>query len=75
MNLYLFWRGLSAEQRKSFCKTAGIGYRYMDNHLVHRTKKPSIKTVDAMVKASNDALTHEDVIGFFMQASSAKKSA
>jgi len=46
----------------------------MDNHLVHRTKKPSIKTVDAMVKASNDALTHEDVIGFFMQES-AEKSA
>ncbi len=74
MNLYLFWRGLSAEQRKSFCKTAGIVYRYMDNHLVHRTKKPSIKTVDAMVRASNDALTHQDVIGFFMQEP-AEKSA
>ncbi len=74
MNLYLFWRGLSAEQRKSFCKTAGIGYRYMDNHLVHRTKKPSIKTVDAMVRASNDALTHQGVIGFFMQEP-AEKSA
>lgn len=74
MNLYSFWRGLTAEQRKSFCRKAGIGYRYMDNHLVHRTKNPSIKTVDAMVKASNDALSHEDVIGFFMQESAGKNA-
>lgn len=74
MNLYSFWRSLTADQRKAFCKKAAIGYRYMDNHLVHKTKKPSIRVVHAMVLASNKELTHEGVIKFFVSDAVAKEA-
>ncbi|HDX6065146.1 XRE family transcriptional regulator [Acinetobacter baumannii] len=65
-NLYKWWRSLSHEQRKNFCLKANVGYRYMDNHLVHRNKNPSIKTVDSIVRNSNGEITHKDLIEFFL---------
>ncbi|AZC01425.1 XRE family transcriptional regulator [Acinetobacter pittii] len=65
-NLYSWWRGLTQEQRKKFCVNANVGYRYMDNHLVHRNKNPSIKTVDSIVRNSNGEITHKGLIEFFL---------
>lgn len=57
---------MSHEQRKNFCLKANVGYRYMDNHLVHRNKNPSIKTVDSIVRNSNGEITHKELIEFFL---------
>lgn len=38
----------------------------MDNHLVHRNKNPSIKTVDSIVRNSNGEITHKELIEFFL---------
>ena len=70
MNLYKFWRELTPDERRSFCINASIGYRYMDNHLVHGKKSPSIKVLDAMVSASNGKLTHKDLVSFFVESNS-----
>lgn len=70
MNLYKFWRELTPMQRRTFCEKASIGYRYMDNHLVHGNKTPSIRVVNAMVSASDGKLTHKDLVNFFLESNS-----
>lgn len=65
-DLYKWWRGLTQAERKDFCRRAKVGFRYMDNHLVHRNKNPSIKTLDAIVKNSSGQITHKDLIEYFI---------
>ena len=70
MNLYKFWRELTPDDRRIFCERASIGYRYMDNHLVHGKKTPSIRVLNAMVSASEGKLTHKDLVDFFVESNS-----
>ncbi|MDH0032040.1 MULTISPECIES: transcriptional regulator [unclassified Acinetobacter] len=66
LTLYEFWRGLEKSERIQFCETASISYRYMESHLIHGRKKPSMETIQKMVDASNKKLTHEGLFNFFL---------
>ncbi|WP_353173093.1 XRE family transcriptional regulator [Acinetobacter rudis] len=65
-NLYEFWRGLDKGERVQFCNEAKISYKYMESHLIHGRKKPSMETVQAIVDASNNKLTHKSLFDFFL---------
>lgn len=71
LTLYDFWRGLSKGERIQFCDDAKISYRYMETHLIHGRKKPSMETVQKMVDASNQKLTHKSIFDFFLGKSTA----
>ncbi|MGU3311795.1 MULTISPECIES: XRE family transcriptional regulator [unclassified Acinetobacter] len=64
--LYEFWRGLSKSERVQFCSNAKVSYRYMETHLIHGRKKPSMETIQNMVNASNSELTHKSLFDFFL---------
>lgn len=68
-NLYEFWRGLDRGGRVRFCNDANISYKYMESHLIHGRKKPSMETVQAIVNASNNKLTHKSLFEFFLGSS------
>lgn len=69
MNLYEYWKSLSDAERVTFCKKAGVAYGYMESHLIHARKYPHMKTIQAIVEASNQTLTHEGLFGFFLKDS------
>lgn len=71
LTLYDFWRGLSKGERIQFCDDTKISYRYMETHLIHGRKKPSMETVQKMVDASNQKLTHKSIFDFFLGKSTA----
>lgn len=68
-NLYSFWRELSECDRKEFCKKAEVSYGYMETHLIHGRKKPRMETIQKMVDASNQKLTHKSLFDFFLRTS------
>lgn len=70
ITLYDFWRGLDKDQRIKFCETTKISYGYMESHLIHGRKKPSMETIQKMVDASNNQLTHKSIFDFFLNKSS-----
>lgn len=67
ITLYDYWKGLSKEERVRFCEKSKVTYGYMESHLIHGRKKPSMETVQAMVDASNKHLTHKSIFDFFLQ--------
>lgn len=71
ITLYDFWRGLEKEERIQFCETAKISYGYMESHLIHGRKKPSMETIQKMVDASNKKLTHKSIFDFFLRKTNA----
>ncbi|MBP8005841.1 MAG: XRE family transcriptional regulator [Acinetobacter sp.] len=66
LTLYDFWRGLEKVERIHFCEVTSISYGYMESHLIHGRKKPSMDTIQKMVDASNKKLTHEGLFNFFL---------
>lgn len=66
LSLYDFWRGLSKDERIQFCEITKISYGYMESHLIHGRKKPTMETIQKMVDASNKKLTHEGLFEFFL---------
>lgn len=66
VTLYEFWRGLEKSERIRFCEITSISYGYMESHLIHGRKKPSMDTIQKMVDASNKKLTHEGLFIFFL---------
>ena len=70
VTLYDFWRGLEKCERIQFCETTSISYGYMESHLIHGRKKPSMDTIQKMVDASNKKLTHEGLFNFFLRKES-----
>ena len=73
MNLYDFWRSLTKEGRINFCQKANLSYGYMETHLIHRRKKPSMETIQAMIDASNEKLSHKSLFDFFLTPQAIKK--
>lgn len=67
--LYDFWRGLEKNERIKFCETTSISYGYMESHLIHGRKKPSMETIQKMIDASNETLTHKSIFDFFLGTS------
>ena len=66
LTLYDFWRGLDKSERIHFCEVTSISYGYMESHLIHGRKKPSMDTIQKMVDASEKKLTHEGLFNFFL---------
>lgn len=66
LTLYDFWRSLEKNERIQFCETTKISYGYMESHLIHGRKKPSMETIQKMVDASNKKLTHKSIFEFFL---------
>lgn len=69
VTLYDFWRGLTKAERVKFCEATQISYRYMENHLIHGRKKPSMETIQKIVDASDQKLTHKSIFEFFLSKS------
>lgn len=43
----------------------------MESHLIHGRKKPSMETIQKMVDASDEKLTHKGIFEFFLGSSAA----
>ena len=71
VTLYDFWRGLDKDQRIQFCETTDISYGYMESHLIHGRKKPSMETIQKIVDASDKKLTHKIIFDFFLRKTNA----
>lgn len=71
LTLYDFWRSLTKSERVQFCDSAKISYRYMETHLIHGRKKPSMETIQKIVDASNQKLTHKGIFESFLGKSAA----
>lgn len=69
--LYEYWRGLEKHERIQFCEKSNVSYGYMESHLIHGRKKPSMETVQALVDASDEKLSHKGLFEFFLQKSTA----
>jgi len=67
LNLYEFWRKLNEEEKSIFCEKVGISYSYMESHLIHGRKNPRMRTVQAIVDASDKQLTHQSLFNFFLK--------
>lgn len=63
--LSIFWFSLSKEERIKFSEAVGTSYAYISKRLVYKKRSPSIKMLNAMVQASNGALTHQSLVEFF----------
>lgn len=66
-NLYEYWKSLSEIEKNQFCSSVGISQGYMESHLIHGRKKPRMETIQAIVDASNDKLTHKNLFEFFLK--------
>lgn len=72
LTLYSYWKSLNEVERNSFCSKAGVSYGYMESHLIHGRKKPRMETIQAIIEASNDQLTHKGLFDFFLKNQSGK---
>lgn len=61
----VFYRGLGAGQRVSFCKAAGVSKKYIDAHLLYRSKNPSPVTIKKLAAASGGVLTYQGLLLWF----------
>ena len=66
-NLYDYRKALSDSDKNKFCENSGVSYGYMESHLIHGRKKPRMETVQAIVDASNNKLSHKDLFDFFLK--------
>ena len=39
----------------------------MESHLIHGRKKPRMETIQAIVEASNNKLSHKNLFDFFLK--------
>lgn len=60
-----FWSSLSKEERIKFSESVGTTYAYISKRLIYKKRSPSLKMLNAMVKASNGCLTHQSLVEFF----------
>lgn len=74
-NLYDYWKSLNKNERITFCKKTKISYGYMESHLIHGRKKPTMKTIQAIIDASDNKLTHSGLFDFFLNKPEEKLSA
>jgi hypothetical protein len=61
----VFYRGLSAGQRENFCNVAGVSKKYIEAHLLYRSKKPSPVTIKKLAVASGGVLTYQGLLLWF----------
>lgn len=66
-NLYDYWKSLSEDEKHIFCSRVGVSYGYMESHLIHGRKKPRMDTIQAIVDASNNKLSHKKLFDFFLK--------
>ena len=66
-NLYDYWKSLDGIQKEHFCRSVGVSPGYMESHLIHGRKKPRMETIQAIVDASNNKLTHKNLFDFFLK--------
>jgi hypothetical protein len=69
LKLYEYWKALSETEKNLFCKSVGVSYGYMESHLIHGRKKPRMETIQAIVDASNNKLSHKNLFEFFLKKS------
>lgn len=67
LNLYEYWKALSEVERNQFCSRVGVSHGYMESHLIHGRKKPRMETIQAIVEASNNTLSHKNLFEFFLK--------
>lgn len=61
MNAQEFWKKEGRERVKAVCEKAGTKYSYFE-HIKNGFKRPSVDLALALVKASNGAMTFEELL-------------
>ena len=65
MDFRTFYNGLDDFERSAFADNAGRSRRYIETHLLHRRKMPTVQTMQNLASASSGACTYADVLDFF----------
>ena len=65
-NLHTYWLGLSPKDRKDFAAKSGLSHDYINTHLIHRRKIPSLSAIDCLATASNGDLSYHGLCDFFI---------
>ncbi len=64
-NLHKYWLGLSPEQRQEFADKSGLSADYINTHLIHRRKIPSLSAIRRLADASDYGLDYLGLCDFF----------
>ena len=64
-NFAEYYRALPLCDRKSYCERAGVSQRYIESHLVYRSKRPTPETIKCLADASAGALTYTGLLAWF----------
>lgn len=62
-----YYLSLSKNARKSYAKKAGTTDHYIHTHLINRYKIPRKNLMLGLCKASNGAITIDDLTAFFFK--------
>lgn len=65
-NLHKYWLELSPEGRKAFAARSELSADYINTHLIHRRKIPSLSAIDRLAAASNGELSYHGLCDFFI---------
>lgn len=64
----VFYDALDNDNKQAFAQRANLKARYIQKHLLKRTKKPSFDTIVALANASDSHLTPHDILDHFLDA-------
>lgn len=67
-NLRKYWLSLSPEQRQKFADSSVLSAEYINTHLIHRRKIPSLSAIKRLADASNGNLDYHELCDFFVES-------
>lgn len=68
MEFRSYYQSLTDEQKKSFAQQAGYELSYIETHLIRAYKTPGRKGMRRLVKASNGAVSWQEILLHFYGA-------
>ena len=66
-DLYDYWSNLSHTEREAFAADSRLSVAYINTHLIHRRKIPSLAALKRLADASNGKLTYHGLCDFFIE--------
>lgn len=68
MNLKTYYTSLNDSQKIEFAQKAGTTIRYLESHLIHRSRVPRPDLIKKLSDASNGKLPQKELILWFHEA-------
>jgi hypothetical protein len=65
-NLHKYWLDLTPEQRQEFADNSVLSADYINTHLIHRRKIPSLSAINRLAEASHGELSYHGLCDFFI---------